>query len=301
MSNEKNLKTKKTKSNVSSKSIEQNKKTIDKKIAIELKNINFSYDDYTPTLKNVNFKIYENEYVCIIGHNGSGKSTISKILVGLLQPSDGEIEIFGTKINYETIKYLRENVGIIFQNPDSQFIGLTTEDDIAFGLENKKIDPKAMKGIIDNVASIIEIENLLKKDSLSLSGGQKQRVAIASVLATNPKIMIFDESTSMLDPRGKKELKEMILKLRNEARKTIVSITHDMDEVLNADKVIILEKGEVKLVGKPSEVFVDEQKLQNMALDFPFCLKLSKLLKESNTIKKLTVDIDDLVEQICKN
>lgn len=271
-----------------------------KAIAVELRNINFSYDDCIKTLSDVSFKIYENEYVCVIGHNGSGKSTISKILVGLLQPISGDIEIFGVPITYETVKYLRNNVGIIFQNPDSQFIGLTTEDDIAFGLENKKISPDVMKEIIDNVASIIEIQDLLKKDSLALSGGQKQRVAIASVLAANPKIMIFDESTSMLDPRGKKELKDMILKLRNEAKKTIISITHDMDEVLNADKVIILEKGQVKLIGKPSEVFVDEKKLQNMALDFPFALKLSKMLKETNTIKNLTIDIDNLVEQICK-
>lgn len=272
----------------------------DRKVAVKFNDIIFSYDDVNITLNKVNFTIYENEYVCVIGHNGSGKSTISKVLVGLLQPKAGSIEIFGKPITYETIKYLRDNVGIIFQNPDSQFIGLTTEDDIAFGLENKKIHPKAMKDIIDNVASIIEIKDLLNKDSLSLSGGQKQRVAIASVLATNPKIMIFDESTSMLDPKGKKELKETILKLKNEAKKTIISITHDMDEVLNADKVILMKKGEVQLIGKPSEVFVDEKKLQSMALDFPFQLKLSKLLKESNIVDKLSIDVDELVEQICK-
>lgn len=275
-----------------------NKKT--QEVAIEFNDIFFSYDGTRKTLDNVNFKIFDNEYVCVIGHNGSGKSTISKVLVGLLKPLSGYISIYGEKISYKNIKYLRDNVGIIFQNPDSQFIGLTTEDDIAFGLENKKIHPKVMKEIISNVVKIIDIEDFLKKDSISLSGGQKQRVAIASVLATNPKIMIFDESTSMLDPKGKKELKETILKLKNEAKKTIISITHDMDEVLNADKVIVMEKGKVKMIGKPSEVFVDEKKLKDLALDFPFALKLSKLLKDKKVVKNLSINIDDLVEKICK-
>lgn len=283
---------------ITKKNIINNKKDLE--VAIEFNDIFFSYDGTRKTLDNVNFKIYDNEYVCVIGHNGSGKSTISKVLVGLLKPLSGYISIYGVKISYENIKYLRDNVGIIFQNPDSQFIGLTTEDDIAFGLENKKIHPKVMKEIINNVVKIIDIENFLKKDSISLSGGQKQRVAIASVLATNPRIMIFDESTSMLDPKGKKELKETILKLRNEAKKTIISITHDMDEVLNADKVIVMEKGKVKMIGKPSEIFVDEKKLKELALDFPFSLKLSKLLKDKKIINKLSINMDDLVESICK-
>ena len=191
----------------------------DKEVAVEFNNINFSYnlDPNLLNLKNINFKIHENEYVCVIGHNGSGKSTISKVLTNILKPLSGEIKIFGTPINYYNNKFLRDNVGIIFQNPDSQFIGLTTEDDIAFGLENKKIDPLEMRNIINEVAKTIDITHLLDKDSISLSGGQKQRVAIASVLAMNPRIMIFDESTSMLDPRGKKELKQIMLDLKKHA------------------------------------------------------------------------------------
>lgn len=294
------LKIKKNKKVVVNKSKILSKEDNLDKVAIEFNDILFSYDGTRKTLDNVNFKIFDNEYVCIIGHNGSGKSTISKVLVGLLKPLNGYISIYGVKISYENIKYLRDNVGIIFQNPDSQFIGLTTEDDIAFGLENKKIHPKVMKEIISNVVKIIGIEDFLKKDSVSLSGGQKQRVAIASVLATNPKIMIFDESTSMLDPKGKKELKETILKLKHEAKKTIISITHDMDEVLNADKVIVMEKGKVKMIGKPSEIFVDEKKLKDLALDFPFSLKLSRLLKDKKVVNKLSINMDDLVESICK-
>ncbi len=274
----------------------------DKEVAVEFNNINFSYnlDPNLLNLKNINFKIHENEYVCVIGHNGSGKSTISKVLTNILKPLSGEIKIFGTPINYYNNKFLRDNVGIIFQNPDSQFIGLTTEDDIAFGLENKKIDPLEMRNIINEVAKTIDITHLLDKDSISLSGGQKQRVAIASVLAMNPRIMIFDESTSMLDPRGKKELKQIMLDLKKHANKTIISITHDMDEVLNADKVIVLEKGEIKMIGKPDEIFVDEESLKRMALDFPFLIKLSKHLKDKNVLSKITINLDELVDQVCK-
>lgn len=274
----------------------------DKEVAVEFNNINFSYnlDPNLLNLKNINFKIHENEYVCVIGHNGSGKSTISKVLTNILKPLSGEIKIFGTPINYYNNKFLRDNVGIIFQNPDSQFIGLTTEDDIAFGLENKKIDPLEMRNIINEVAKTIDITHLLDKDSISLSGGQKQRVAIASVLAMNPRIMIFDESTSMLDPRGKKELKQIMLDLKKHANKTIISITHDMDEVLNADRVIVLEKGEIKMIGKPDEIFVDEASLKRMALDFPFLIKLSKHLKDKNVLSKITINLDELVDQVCK-
>lgn len=274
----------------------------DKEVAVEFNNINFSYnlDPNLLNLKNINFKIHENEYVCVIGHNGSGKSTISKVLTNILKPLSGEIKIFGTPINYYNNKFLRDNVGIIFQNPDSQFIGLTTEDDIAFGLENKKIDPLEMRSIINEVAKTIDITHLLDKDSISLSGGQKQRVAIASVLAMNPRIMIFDESTSMLDPRGKKELKQIMLDLKKHANKTIISITHDMDEVLNADKVIVLEKGEIKMIGKPDEIFVDEASLKRMALDFPFLIKLSKHLKDKNVLSKITINLDELVDHVCK-
>lgn len=272
----------------------------DKKTAIEFVNISFSYDGTIKNLDDVSFKIYQNEYVCILGHNGSGKSTISKILAGLLQPKLGYMKIFDVNIDFQKIKYLRENVGIIFQNPDSQFIGLTTEDDIAFGLENKNIDPIKMHEIINDVVDVIDIKDLLHKDSSLLSGGQKQRVAIASVLATNPNIMIFDESTSMLDPRGKKDLKKIILDLKVNAKKTIISITHDMDEVLNADKVIIMQKGKVKLIGEPKDVFVDENTLKELSLDFPFSLKLALELKKRNIIKELTLSNDELVDMICR-
>lgn len=266
--------------------------------ALEVCDVSFSYDQENLILKNINFSVYENEYVCIIGHNGSGKSTVSKVLTGLLKPQKGCLKIFDEEINYLNVQYLRNNVGIIFQNPDSQFIGLTARDDIAFGLENKKVKPSEMNKIIENAASIVDVSNLLEKDSTSLSGGQKQKVAIASVLAINPKIIIFDESTSMLDPKGKKELKEIIIDLKNKAKKTIVSITHDMDEVLNADRVIVFKNGEVIKQGIPEEIFSDKDFLEQSALDFPFILKLSQTLKSLNIDIDLTIDKQKLINKL---
>lgn len=270
------------------------------KKVIELENVVFSYDLKNNVLNNVNFEIYENEYVCIIGHNGSGKSTVSKILVGLLKPQQGHVKIMGETISYLNFQHLRNNVGIIFQNPDSQFIGLTARDDIAFGLENKKVDPEMMDEIIDNAASIVDVKDLLLKDSTSLSGGQKQRVAIASVLAMNPNIVIFDESTSMLDPRGKNELKNIMLDLKNNAKKTVISITHDMDEVLRADRVIVFKKGQIIRTGKPSEIFTDEEFLSSSALDFPFILKLAKELKDNEVKVNLCIDKNELIDQLIR-
>lgn len=271
-----------------------------KQPVISVRDIHFSYDKTREIIKGVTFDVYDNEYVCILGHNGSGKSTMSKILMGLLEPSSGEIRLLGEKVNKNNVRYLRDNIGIVFQNPDSQFIGLTVEDDIAFGLENRNFDPEKMKEIIINSAKRVEIENLLEYNCQQLSGGQKQRVAIASVLAIDSKIIIFDESTSMLDPKGKDELKKMIVNLRDNEGKTIISITHDMEEVLNADRVIILFDGTLIEDGKPKDIFGDKDKLKRLSLDFPFCLNLSSLLNEKHENISLCLEDWNLVEQLWK-
>lgn len=267
---------------------------------LSLEHISFSYDQQTNVLKDVNFDIYENEYVCIIGHNGSGKSTISKILVGLLKPSVGVVKIYDETITYLNLHYLRKNVGIIFQNPDSQFIGFTPKDDIVFGLENRKINPAYMDKIVNHISKVVDIENILDQNAISLSGGEKQRVAIASVLAINPKIIIFDESTSMLDPKGKMYIKQIMLDLKFNLKKTVISITHDMDEVLNADRVIVMKQGEVIKNGKPAEIFVDEKFLKTSSLDFPFILKLANELKQKGFKIDLTLDPKHLIDQLCQ-
>lgn len=264
---------------------------------IEFKDIHFSYFKNIPVLKGINFSIYPHEYVCIIGRNGCGKSTISKILVGLLKPLSGEIELFGKKIDAGNVKYLRNNVGIVFQNPDNQFVGLTVEDDIAFGLENRKVPQEEMKRIIKLAAEAIGITDLLQKEPSDLSGGQKQRVAIAGVLAINPEVIIFDESTSMLDPKGKSELKQIILDLRAKVNKTIISITHDMEEVINADKVIIINDGVVHAMGTPEEVFLKQKNLEDLKLDYPFILKLTTLLKNKGLKVDTTLHQKEFIEQ----
>ena len=273
----------------------KNKKTI-----VEFKNITFGYNPEVMVLNDINFSILENEYICIIGHNGSGKSTISKVLTGLLKPMSGELYIKDNLIDHTNINFIRSNIGIVFQNPDNQFIGITAEDDIAFGLENRRIPQEKMKDIIIQAAKSVEVDKLLSLESQKLSGGEKQRVAIASILAINPSIIIFDESTSMLDPKGKKELKELMLFLRDKKDKTVISITHDMEEVINADKVIVLNKGKIASQGKPEVIFTDEDELKKMSLEFPFILKIACGINKSNSKIKRTLNRSELVKNICQ-
>lgn len=265
---------------------------------IEINDINFGYKNDHQILKNVSFSVNEGEYICIVGPNGSGKSTISKILAGLLKPWSGSIKIFGKIISAKNIDFLHENIGIIFQNPENQFVGLTVEDDIAFGLENKQIDHKKMKKIIGNVVNIIGIKKLLKLSSQNLSGGQKQKVAIASVLAMESKIIIFDESTSMLDPKSKNELKKLMLILKNKYNKTIISITHDMEETINCDRVLLMANGQIQLFNSPIKLFTQKNLLEKFSLDVPFVMKLSIEMNKFNQKIKPTLNISQLVNDL---
>ncbi|MDR0856773.1 MAG: energy-coupling factor transporter ATPase [Mycoplasmataceae bacterium] len=268
--------------------------------AVSFNNITFGYTPNVVTLDDISFTIDEGEYICVIGHNGSGKSTISKLMTGLLAPRSGTIQLFGETIHKTNIKYLRDCVGIIFQNPDNQFIGLTAEDDIAFGLENRRVKPNDIKMIIHKIAKLVNIEDLLTNDAANLSGGQKQRVAIASVLATNPKIIIFDESTSMLDPRSKMQIKSLMLFLKEKFNKTVISITHDMEEVVNADRVLVLKAGKLIESGTPSEIFEDRERLKNIQLDVPLTLQASKIFDKKNHQFEPTLSRTDFIEQILK-
>ena len=273
-----------------------------KEVAIRFSNVVFGYSQkqLVPTIKNISFDIYDGEYICVVGSNGSGKSTISKILVGLLKPWSGSVFVYGTLISNFTLKKLRDNVGVIFQNPDNQFIGLTAEDDIAFGLENRLVNSTRMWPIIKQVAGIVNIEQLLHLNANQLSGGQKQRVAIASVLAMDPKIIIFDESTSMLDPTSKKDLKELMIILKEKYHKTIISITHDMEEIIHADRVLVIKNGSLQEFDEPKVVFENENFLKNNCLDFPFTLNLSRLIKNENPKFPLTLDKDKLATEVAK-
>ncbi|GMO14423.1 MAG: energy-coupling factor transporter ATPase [Mycoplasmoidaceae bacterium] len=270
---------------------------------IEFKNVSFSYTKSMKNIDNVSFQIFPGEYVCVIGHNGSGKSTISKLLTGLISPSHGKIIIDGMVLDASTVKRVRKNLGIIFQNPDNQFVGLTIRDDIAFGLENHKVPQKLMDGIINLVSNAVGMNDFLDDAPSSLSGGQKQRIAIASVLAPNPKIIIFDESTAMLDPSSKEDLKNLMYTLKSDYNKTIISVTHDMEEVTRASKVIIVNKGKIVKIGTPKEIFEDRDFLLKIKLDVPFnlklCFELQKQNKDANY--SLSLDQEKTINEICIN
>ena len=180
---------------------------------IEIKNLSFEYREGTKTINNISFDIFEGEYVAILGHNGSGKSTIAKLIIGLLEKLSGSITVNGIELTLENLYKVRDNIGIVFQNPDNQFIGATVRDDIAFGLENNCVPQNQMDEIINNYASKVDMQDFLDHEPTKLSGGQKQRVAIAGILAMNPKIIILDEATSMLDPIGKREINNLVRKL----------------------------------------------------------------------------------------
>lgn len=222
---------------------------------VRFNNVSFSYDEESPVLKDFNLIINNGEMVAILGHNGSGKSTIAKIIMGLLEISKGEIYINDKLLNADSIEECRNHMSIIFQNPDNQFVGVTVKDDIAFGLENKNLPREEMIKRINKYLKMVSMETFIDKAPEELSGGQKQRVAIAGALAMESELMIFDESTSMLDPKGTKEVNEMIKKIKNEDNKTIIVITHNLEEASYADRIVVLNNGVIVADGTPRDVF----------------------------------------------
>lgn len=267
---------------------------------LEVKDLNFSYEEEGKTIDNVSFSVEEGSYTTIVGHNGSGKSTIAKLIMGLLESASGMITIDGIALNNENLAKIRSRIGIVFQNPDNQFIGATVRDDIAFGLENHCVEPSMMDEIIDTNAALVKMSDFMDQEPTHLSGGQKQRVAIAGVLAMKPKLLIFDEATSMLDPDGKDEIKKVIMKLHKESSLTILSITHDIDEVASSDYVVALDQGKVVLTGTPQEVFQQEKKLKEMKLDIPFSLKLADELKKRGVTVDRCITMEGMVNELCR-
>lgn len=267
---------------------------------IEVNNLSFEYREGLNTINNISFTIEKGTYTAILGHNGSGKSTIAKLLIGLLEKKSGEMSIGGRALNEENLYKVRNLIGIVFQNPDNQFIGSTVRDDIAFGLENICVDPKEMDSIINEYAKKVDMLEFLDHEPSTLSGGQKQRVAIAGILAMNPSIIILDEATSMLDPKGKREINELVRELNKNKNMTILSITHDIEEAVFADNVILLNNGEIKDIGKPEDILVNEKILQEMNLDIPFSLKLTKKLKEKGIKVTRQIDKKELVNELCQ-
>ncbi len=267
---------------------------------IEIEHLSFSYDEQIKALDDVSFSIEEGSYTVIVGHNGSGKSTIAKLMIGLMEAQSGIIRVDGTVLKEESVYDIRDKIGIVFQNPDNQFIGATVADDIAFGLENHQVPHDQMQAIIDEFAARVNMSKYLNSEPTKLSGGQKQRVAIAGVLAMRPQILIFDESTSMLDPQGKAEINALVKRIHEETGITIISITHDIEEMVSSDHVIVMKAGKVVMDGTPAEVLNNEEELIKMQLDIPFSLKFVNEMKKQGIVLKREIQMEKVVDELCR-
>lgn len=248
---------------------------------VALNNISFQYpNNETDALQDVSLEISKGEWIAIIGPNGSGKSTLAKIINGLLVPYEGQVHINGELLNEETVWEARRAVGMVFQNPDNQFVGATVEDDIAFGLENNGIPREEMLLRIEDALEQVRISNFREHEPARLSGGQKQRVALASVIALRPDVVILDEATAMLDPLGRREVIAAIRELKKEFNLTVISITHDIDEASYADRIFVMNQGKIMNRDTPANIFALGDDLVTMGLDVPFAQKLKQALLE---------------------
>ncbi len=268
---------------------------------INMDRVTFKYksfgEDDLLAVDNVSLSIEEGEFVAILGHNGSGKSTLAKLMNGLLIPTKGNVYVdnMDTK-EEEKIWAIRQNAGMVFQNPDNQIVATIVEEDVAFGPENQGVEAKEIRRKVDRALEIVEMSNYKMHAPHLLSGGQKQRVAIAGILAMEPDCIIFDEPTAMLDPVGRKEVMNTIKKLNKIEKKTIVHITHYMDEAVEADRILVMEKGQIVMEGTPKEIFGEVEKVKALGLDVPQVTELAyELRKEGIILPKDILTIDELV------
>lgn len=270
---------------------------------LSLQNITFTYDLEQPEVKNavedVSFSVEQGEWIAIVGHNGSGKSTIAKIMNGLLFPQEGTVEIFGMPMNEENLWSIRSQLGMVFQNPDNQFVGATVQDDVAFALENNGVPYEDMVSRVEQALEQVKMSGFMNHEPQHLSGGQKQRVAIAGALALRPKLLILDEATSMLDPQGRQEVLDTVRTLREETGLTVLSITHDLEEAILADRLLFMNQGEKFAEGKPSEIFALGEQLIALGLDLPFSMKMVHLLmQEGVSLEGTHMSERELVEDL---
>ena len=249
---------------------------------IELENLTFRYqkNDERPALEDVSLKVYPGEWIAIIGHNGSGKSTLAKTINGLLAPESGKVQVGEYQLTEEHLWSIRRMVGMVFQNPDNQFVGATVEDDVAFGLENQGIPREEMVIRVQEALKQVRMNEFATREPARLSGGQKQRVAIAGVVALRPDIIILDEATSMLDPEGRAEVIATIKKIKEENNLTVLSITHDIDEAANANRILVMRPGKLIDEGTPGKIFSAGPKLIELGLDLPFPERLKYSLQK---------------------
>ena len=278
---------------------------------IKVENLSFSYEADTdsksiPAVDNISLEIKKGEYVAILGHNGSGKSTFAKLLNFILEPTSGKIIVDGIDITSpditdDDVYELRRKVGMVFQNPDNQLVATIVEEDVAFGPENLGIEPSEIRKRVDNALETVGMTEYIRHEPHRLSGGQKQRIAIAGVIAMRPECMIFDESTAMLDPIGRREVMATVQKLNREEGITIINITHYMDEAAMADRVVIFNDGKFIMEGTPEEVFAKKEELVSLGLDVPQSVALAlKLKKAGIKLEGGTINPELCAETICK-
>ena len=252
------------------------------KSIIDVKNLSFRYKESQEyyNLKDITFHVKRGEWLSIVGHNGSGKSTTIRLIDGLLEAESGEIVIDGQRLTEENVWNIRRQIGMVFQNPDNQFVGATVEDDVAFGLENQGLPRQEMKKRVEEALDLVGMLDFKKREPARLSGGQKQRVAIAGVVALRPAILILDEATSMLDPEGRRELIETVQGIRKDYDMTVISITHDLEEVAMSDRVLVMKKGSIESTSSPRELF-SRNDLDQIGLDDPFANQLKNSLSQN--------------------
>ena len=251
------------------------------KSIIDVKNLSFRYKESQEyyDVKGITFHVKRGEWLSIVGHNGSGKSTTVRLIDGLLEAESGEIVIDGQRLIEENVWNIRRQIGMVFQNPDNQFVGATVEDDVAFGLENQGLSRQEMKKRVEEALDLVGMLDFKKREPARLSGGQKQRVAIAGVVALRPAILILDEATSMLDPEGRRELIETVKGIRKDYDMTVISITHDLEEVAMSDRVLVMKKGSIESTNSPRELF-SRNDLDQIGLDDPFANQLKNSLNQ---------------------
>ena len=267
--------------------------------AIEFENVSFSYEEGgTFAIKNLNFAVEEGEFLAVLGHNGSGKSTLARLSNGLLEADSGTIRVFGTELTEKNLFDIRKQVGIVFQNPDNQTVASIVEDDIAFGAENIALPREEIGKRIDFALHAVGMEEYRHATVSRLSGGQKQRIAIAGVLAVMPKVLILDESTAMLDPRGRREIIDCVTRLNKEQGITVVLITHFMEEALRASRAIVMNRGEIVTQGAPSDIFERHEELLTYNLTLPLIGRICRDLRAGGLPVTDTLDVDRLAKEI---
>jgi len=273
--------------------------------AIEIKNLCYKYqrdEEELTAIYDMSFDVFEGEFLAIIGHNGSGKSTLAKLLNGIIQPTGGDVMVYGMNTkNEDKIWEIRQKAGIVFQNPDNQIVATIVEEDVAFGPENLGVEQKEIRKRVDEALEIVKMSQYKDRKPHQLSGGQKQRIAIAGILAMQPRCIIFDEATAMLDPSGRDEVLSCIRQLNKDNKTTVLYITHYMEEIVDADRIIVLNKGEIAMQGRPREIFSQVEKLQQLQLDVPNITKLAYLLKkEGLELPDGILTVNEMVQSICR-